>query len=144
MRLLIINGPNLNMLGVREKGIYGTKTLGEINEEITNFCGNNGVEADFVQSNSEGAIIDAIHGARDIYDGIVINAGAYTHYSIAIADAIRCIEIPVVEVHLSNVQSREEYRRKSIIAQGCLGVVAGFGDYSYILAVMALINRLKK
>lgn len=143
MRILVINGPNLNMLGVREKSIYGTKTLDEINEEITQFCIGHGIDADFFQNNSEGAIIDAIHGAINIYDGIVINAGAYTHYSIAIADAIKCIDIPVVEVHMSNVHSREEYRHKSVIGSGCCGVIAGFGDYSYILGIMAVMHMLE-
>lgn len=143
MRILVVNGPNLNMLGVREKGIYGTKTLNEINDEISRFCDGHGVEVDFFQSNHEGAIIDEIHSAPESYDGIVMNAGAFTHYSIAIGDAIKCIHIPVVEVHMSNVQAREEYRHKSVIGAGCCGVVAGFGDYSYILGIMAIMNKLK-
>lgn len=141
MRILIINGPNLNMLGIREKDIYGNRTLNEINTELSNFCQAQNVEVDFFQSNHEGAIIDEIHGARLGYDGIVINPGAYAHYSLAIADAIKCIDIPVVEVHISNVQAREEYRHKSVISTGCKGVIAGFGEYSYILGIMAVINE---
>lgn len=144
MRILVINGPNLNMLGIREKGIYGSKTLDEINQEITTFCLEHDIDADFIQSNGEGKIIDAIHGAMGVYQGIILNAGAFTHYSIAIADAIKCIDVPVIEVHMSNVYSREEYRRKSVIGEACKGVIAGFGDYSYILAVMAVMNVNKK
>lgn len=140
MRILVINGPNLNMLGTREKGIYGNRTLDEINEEIISFCDERNASVDFVQSNMEGRIIDSIHGAIGIYDGIVLNAGAFTHYSLAIADAIKCIDVPVVEVHMTNVNAREEFRSKSIIASGCVGVIAGFGGYSYILAVKALMN----
>lgn len=144
MRILVINGPNLNMLGIREKGIYGSKTLDEINQEITAFCVAHDIDADFIQSNGEDKIIDAIHGAMGVYQGIILNAGAFTHYSIAIGDAIKCIDVPVIEVHMSNVYSREEYRRKSVIGEGCKGVIAGFGDYSYILAVMAIMNVNKK
>lgn len=143
MRILVINGPNLNMLGVREKGIYGSRNLNEINEDIQHFCKEKNTEVSFFQSNHEGAIIDEIHCAPEKYDGIVINAGAYTHYSIAIADAIKCIDIPVVEVHMSNVQAREEFRHKSVIGSACCGAIAGFGEYSYILGVMALLNKIK-
>lgn len=143
MQILVINGPNLNLLGVREKGIYGTKTLEDINGDIMGFCKNHNVDVEFFQSNHEGDIIDAIHNARLKYDGIVINAGAYTHYSIAISDAIRAVDIPVVEVHISNVQAREEYRHKSVISGACLGVIAGFGEYSYILGIMAIVNEVE-
>ncbi|MBQ9624888.1 MAG: type II 3-dehydroquinate dehydratase [Clostridia bacterium] len=143
MRFLIINGPNLNMLGVREKNLYGTKTLNEINDEITAFCKGHNAEAEFFQSNIEGEIINAIHKAASGYDGVVLNAGAYTHYSIAIADAIKSIDTPVVEVHITNVQAREDYRKSSVIGESCKGVVAGFGGYSYILGIMALMNECK-
>ena len=133
MKLLFINGVNLNMTGVREKSVYGTQTLDEINGDIAaHFKGD---ECEFFQSNSEGDICTKIHSAQNGgYDGIVLNAGAFTHYSYAIRDAIACISVPVIEVHMSNVHSREPFRRTSVIAEVCKGVICGFGKNSYILA----------
>lgn len=130
MKLLFINGVNLNMTGVREKSVYGTETLDAINKQIAEHF--KGDECEFYQSNSEGDICTALHNAKA--DGIVLNAGAYTHYSYAIRDAIASISIPVVEVHMSNVHAREEFRHKSVISEVCKGVICGFGKNSYILA----------
>ena len=133
MKLLFINGVNLSMTGVREKSVYGTQTLDEINGDIAaHFKGD---ECEFFQSNSEGDICTKIHSAQNGgYDGIVLNAGAFTHYSYAIRDAIACISVPVIEVHMSNVHSREPFRRTSVISEVCKGVICGFGKNSYILA----------
>ena len=133
MKLLFINGVNLNMTGVREKSVYGTQTLDEINGDIAaHFKGD---ECEFFQSNSEGDICTKIHSAQNGgYDGIVLNAGAFTHYSYAIRDAIACISVPVIEVHMSNVHSREPFRRTSVISEVCKGVICGFGKNSYLRA----------
>ncbi|MCI7692362.1 MAG: type II 3-dehydroquinate dehydratase [Oscillospiraceae bacterium] len=138
MKILVINGPNLNLLGEREPTIYGDESLKAINDELYAVAQSLGHELSFFQSNSEGSIIDSIHAARLGYDGIVLNAGAYTHYSYAIHDAIAAIKIPVIEVHLSNISSRDEFRKKSVIAPACAGSIAGFGKYSYMLAIQAL------
>ena len=133
MKLLFINGVNLNMTGKREKGVYGTQTLDDINEEIAAYFTFD--ECVFYQSNNEGDICTQLQLAGDEdFDGIVLNAGAFTHYSYAIRDAIASIDVPVIEVHMSNVYSREEFRHKSVISEVCKGVIAGFGKYSYILA----------
>lgn len=139
--ILILNGPNLNLLGRREPGIYGTETLETIIEGLrARFAG---LELRHEQHNGEGELIDTLHSAG--FDpecrGIVFNAGAYTHYSYAIADAIAAIQVPVVEVHMSNVHAREEFRHRSVIAPVCCGTVAGFGSDSYRLGVEALLNR---
>ena len=138
MKILVINGPNLNLLGEREPNIYGDESLKAINDELYEVAQKLGHELSFFQSNSEGSIIDSIHAARLGYGGIVLNAGAYTHYSYAIHDAINAIKIPVIEVHLSNISSRDEFRKKSVIAPACAGSIAGFGKYSYMLAIQAL------
>ncbi|MBQ8410703.1 MAG: type II 3-dehydroquinate dehydratase [Ruminiclostridium sp.] len=143
MKIFVINGPNLDMLGKREPGIYGADTLESINAELSEFCKTIGVEPEFYQSNSEGTLIDIIHSARDNADGIVLNAGAYTHYSIAIRDAISAAEKPCVEVHLSNVHKREEFRHKSVISAVCEGVICGFGKDVYRLGILALNSKLK-
>lgn len=142
MKIFVINGPNLDMLGKREPGIYGADTLESINAELSEFCKTIGVEPEFYQSNSEGTLIDIIHSARDNADGIVLNAGAYTHYSIAIRDAISAAEKPCVEVHLSNVHKREEFRHKSVISAVCEGVICGFGKDVYRLGILALNSKL--
>lgn len=130
MKFLFINGVNLNMTGVREKGVYGAETLEEINRQIAaHFKGD---ECEFFQSNIEGEICSALHDAKA--DGIILNAGAFTHYSYAIRDAIASLSVPVVEVHMSNVHSREEFRHNSVLSAVCKGVVLGFGKNSYILA----------
>lgn len=138
MKILVINGPNLNLLGEREPNIYGNESLKAINDELCGLAQNLGHELSFFLSNSEGSIIDSLHAARLEYDGIVLNAGAYTHYSYAIHDAIAAIKIPVIEVHLSNIASRDEFRKMSVIAPVCAGSIAGFGKYSYMLAIRAL------
>ena len=138
MKILIINGPNLNMLGIREPEKYGNETLADINDEIKKYCDDNNITVEFYQSNIEGEIINKIHSARGNFDGIVINAGAFTHYSYAIRDAIPIAQMPVVEVHLTNVHSREEFRHKSVIAPVCKGQICGFGSNSYLVAVRAL------
>lgn len=143
MKIFVINGPNLDMLGKREPTIYGADTLESINAELAEFCKTIGVEPEFYQSNSEGALIDIIHSARENADGIVLNAGAYTHYSIAIRDAISAAEKPCVEVHLSNVHKREEFRHKSMISAVCEGVICGFGKDVYRLGILALYSKLK-
>ena len=143
MKILIINGPNMNMLGVREPDIYGKRTYTQLVETICVYCEQRGVDCEFFQSNHEGAIIDAIQAAYGVYDGIVINPAAYTHTSIAIADALRAVAIPTVEVHLSDVQAREEYRRTSYTAEACLAVIAGRGFDGYTDAVQFLIEKLQ-
>ncbi len=138
MKILIINGPNLNMLGIREPEKYGNETLPDINGKIKKYCDDNNIDVEFYQSNIEGEIINKIHSARGNFDGIIMNAGAFTHYSYAIRDAIPIAEMPVVEVHLTNVHSREEFRHKSVIAPVCKGQICGFGSNSYLVAVKAL------
>lgn len=135
MKFLVINGVNLNMTGKRERGVYGTQTLEEINGELAAFCQKNGHTVDFFQSNIEGELCTRLHEAQGNYDGIVLNAGAYTHYSYALHDAIASITVPVVEVHMSNVHAREEFRRKSVLTDVCKGEILGFGKYSYQLAL---------
>lgn len=138
MKVLVINGPNLNLLGEREPNIYGSDSLTMINIDLELEAKNSGHEIEFTQSNSEGEIIDKLHAARLEYDGVILNAGAYTHYSYAIRDAIAAIRIPVIEVHLSNVNNRDEFRKTSVIAPVCSGSIAGFGKRSYFLGLKAL------
>ncbi len=140
MKILVINGVNLDMLGVREPQIYGGRTLDDINADLSKVAKNLGAEIEFVQSNIEGEIVEFIHNGRQ-FDGIILNAGAYTHYSIAIRDAISSIDTPCVEVHLSNVHKREEFRHTSVISAVCKGVIVGFGENSYKLALYALLNK---
>lgn len=142
MKILVMNGPNLNLLGEREPAIYGGDTLNSINDELRGMAAIMGYEIAFFQSNSEGGLIDRLHEARLDCAGVILNAGAYTHYSYAIRDAIAAIKIPVVEVHLSNVNSRDEFRKNSVIAPVCCGSIAGFGKYSYMLGMYALDNKL--
>ena len=142
--ILVINGPNLNLLGLREPGYYGTKTLSDICEELKVLAAELDIELTFYQSNHEGGIIDAIHASRTYADGIIMNAGAYTHTSIAIRDALSSVKVPCVELHLSNVHAREEFRHVSMIAPVCVGVIAGFGANSYHLALRAIVDHVKK
>ena len=137
-KILVLLGPNLNMVGIREKGIYGNESAESISDQIIEGANNNGFSADIFQSNHEGDLIDKIHSGKDIYDGVVINAGALTHYSYALRDAISSIKIPFVEVHMSNIHAREEFRHTSVISPVCVGQIAGFGKNSYFLAISAL------
>lgn len=143
LNFLVINGPNLNLQGMREKEVYGSLTLEEINNLILQAFNSKNINIDFFQSNVEGEIINKLHESRISYSAVIINPGAYSHYSIAILDAIRCIDIPVVEVHLSNIFSREEFRQKSVTSSACMGVISGFGYYSYIMAINSMIEKLK-
>ncbi len=142
-KIIVIHGPNLNLLGEREPGVYGNDSFDAINAEIAEKAKSKGFEIEIFQTNLEGGIIDMLHEARLTFDGVILNAGAYTHYSYAIRDAISAIKIPVVEVHLSNIHAREEFRHTSVIAPACVGQIAGFGKNSYMLAVDALAEILK-
>lgn len=144
MRVLVIHGPNLNLLGEREPEIYGQQTLAEIDASIAALARELDVEVRCVQHNGEGAIVDELHAARKTYDAIVINPGAYTHYSYAIADAVSAIRIPVIEAHLSNIAAREAFRKTSVVAPVCAGSIAGFGSESYALALRAAIALARR
>lgn len=140
--ILVLNGPNLNLLGIREPDIYGADTLADIADDLDKFAAEHDAVLRHSQSNHEGVLIDTLHEARSWAAGVVFNAGAFTHYSLALRDAISGIEIPVVETHLSNVHAREQFRHRSVLAGVCLGVVAGFGRDSYFLALEALLRHL--
>ena len=143
-RILLIHGPNLNILGRREPEVYGTLTLDDINVRMKRIAEENKAELRVFQSNSEGALIDAIHEAADWADGIVINPGAYSHYSHAIRDALTAVHLPAIEVHLSNIYAREEFRNHSVISAVVLGCIAGLGWRSYACGLQALIDILKE
>ena len=143
MRVLLINGPNLNLLGLREPGLYGADTLEAIEAELSRQAAGLGVALECFQSNHEGALVDRIHAARGHADGILINAGAFTHTSIALRDALLGVAIPYVELHLSNVHARESFRHHSYLADKALGVICGFGSASYGLALQGLVQRLR-
>ena len=139
-KILVLNGPNLNMLGIREKDIYGTVNLDSINEMISDKAKELKCEVEFFQSNIEGEIINAIHNAYGKIDGIIINPGAYSHYSYAILDALKAVNIDVIEVHISNVFKREEHRQTLVTVKASKALISGFGAYSYILALEGLVN----
>jgi 3-dehydroquinate dehydratase II len=143
LSVLILHGPNLNLLGSREPGIYGVSTLAQIDTQLAELGGSLDAKVESFQSNHEGSLVDAIHAAHDRHDGIVINAGAYTHTSIAIRDAIAAVQIPTVEVHLSNIYKRESFRHHSYLAPIVVGQISGFGGYSYHLGLQALIVHLQ-
>tara|TARA_B100000214_G_scaffold242057_1_gene177345 strand:+ start:86 stop:523 length:438 start_codon:yes stop_codon:yes gene_type:complete len=144
MDLLVINGPNLNLVGKREPSIYGFQTLNDIQEELFSLAAELDVKLRFFQSNSEGEMIDLIQKSLSSIDGILINAGAYTHTSIALRDALLGVSIPYIEVHLSNIYSREEFRHKSFLSDKAIGLICGFGPISYQLALRGIVDYLKR
>ena len=144
MKILLINGANLNMLGTREPDKYGNKTLKDIENEVVTRGKELGACVDVWQSNYEGEIVEEIQSSKGIYDGILINAGGYTHTSVVIRDAISAVNIPAVEIHMTNIHSREEFRHTSLLTGVCIGIVAGFGEKSYILALEGLVSYLNK
>ncbi|MGL5055721.1 MAG: type II 3-dehydroquinate dehydratase [Fusobacteriaceae bacterium] len=141
MKVAILNGVNLNFLGIRETSIYGSDTLDQINEKIEKFCTDSNIEIEFYQSNIEGEIVNKIHSLHKSVDYIIINPGAYTHYSIAIRDAILAVGIKTIEVHLSNVDAREEFRKHSVISDIAVGKISGFGSFGYIMALEYIKQR---
>ena len=143
MKILCLNGPNLNMLGTREPDKYGNTTLADIEKEISKEAEKLNIEICFFQSNIEGELVTAIQKAKDVYDGIIINPAAYTHTSVAIRDALLAVDIPTVEIHLSNIHKREDFRHISYTAPVCIGQITGFGKYGYIMALYALHNYLE-
>lgn len=140
MKILILNGPNLNLLGQREPDVYGRTTLADIEASVRMRAGQLGVEVEFRQSNLEGELVGWIQQARGVFSAIVLNAAAYTHTSVALRDAISAAGVPTIEVHLSNIHAREEFRHRSLIAAVCRGQICGFGAYSYILGIEAAVN----
>lgn len=143
MKILLINGANLNMLGIREPEKYGGKTLKEIEEAVISKGKELGIETDVYQSNIEGEIVEKIQKALNVYDGILINAGGYTHTSVVIRDAIAAVKIPTVEVHMTNIHAREDFRHTSLLSGVCKGIIAGFGENSYILALEGLVKLIQ-
>ncbi|MDI6799093.1 MAG: type II 3-dehydroquinate dehydratase [Actinomycetota bacterium] len=142
-KIIVINGPNLNLLGQREVETYGRMNLKELSAQLAEIAKNHGSMIDFFQSNHEGEIVDKIQSSKGEYDLAIINPAAFTHYSIAIRDAIASIDLPVIEVHLSNIYAREEFREKSVIAPVCVGQISGLGPFSYVAALLAAIDMLK-
>ncbi len=140
MKIMVINGPNLNMLGIREKQIYGTRSYSDLIRFISDFCEQNQIHADFFQSNHEGDLIDAIQSCYGSYDGIVINPGGYTMTSIALPDAVKAVGIPTVEVHISDMESREDFRRRTYIGRACIRIISGKGFAGYIEAIQEIIK----
>ena len=143
-KFLILNGPNLNLLGVREPQIYGTQSYGDLVNFVAEFSAELGIFCSIFQSNHEGALVEEIHKAMHIYDGIIINPAAYTHTSVAIADALKSVSIPAVEIHLSDINAREEYRKRSYTSEGCLTIIAGKGFLGYKEGAKYLLNYLEE
>lgn len=141
MKLLVLNGPNINLLGQREPDVYGRQDYAALVAGLDDLARSKGVTIDVFQSNIEGELITKIQQAQGLYDGIVFNPGAYTHYSIALLDALKAVDVPAIEVHLSNIAAREDFRHKSVTAAGCIGQVSGLGFDSYFLAVTGLISQ---
>ncbi|TQS74523.1 type II 3-dehydroquinate dehydratase [Ornithinibacillus gellani] len=140
-KLLLLNGPNINLLGKREPDVYGSDTLQTIESIVSKAAGENGFEVDCFQSNHEGELIDQLHEADGKYFGVIFNPAAYTHTSIALHDAIKAIDVPVIEVHISNIYQREVFRHQSMTAPACIGQISGFGIQGYLLAVLAFVNQ---
>ena len=143
MKFLIINGPNLNLLGKREPGIYGENSYESLCARLRDFAAAHGASAECFQSNHEGAVIDAIHAADGVYDAIVMNPGAFTHYSYAILDALKAVSVPCIEVHISNVHQREEFRHRSVTAPACVGQICGLGQFGYEAAMSYFLLKEK-
>ncbi len=141
MKIMVINGPNLNMLGIREPEVYGGKSYADLEQYLESYAEEKDCEVVVLQSNGEGEVIDFIHHALGNYDGIIINAGAYTHYSYAILDALSAVNLPTIEVHISNIHKREEFRHKSVIAPACIGQICGLGFRGYTLAMDYLLEE---
>lgn len=144
MKILVINGPNINMLGIREKNIYGSNDYNSLVEKIKKEANELDCQVDFFQSNIEGEIITSIQKALGVYKGIIINPAAYTHYSIGILDALKAVNIPAIEVHISNIHQRDEFRKKSVTVEGCIGQISGLGFEGYTLALRGLVNLIRK
>ena len=144
IKIIILNGPNLNLLGEREKNQYGTETLKDIEKSCKKFAEKNLVKVDFFQSNIEGELVEKIQQSRNIYNGLIINAGGYTHTSVAIHDALKIIRIPIIELHISNIYNREEFRHKSLISKVANGIICGFGTEGYEMAVNAIKKLIKQ
>ena len=143
-KIIILNGPNLNLLGEREINQYGSFTLKDIEKNCKQFSSKNGIDVSFFQSNIEGELVDMIQNSRNTQDGLIINAGGYTHTSVAIHDALKILKIPIIELHISNIYNREEFRHKSLISKVAKGIICGFGADGYIMALKAMNNYLKK
>lgn len=144
MKILVINGPNINMLGIREPEVYGKENFASLCKTVEDYAAEKGIEVKLYQSNHEGCLVDEIQGSYGVFDGIVINPGAYTHTSIAILDAVKAVQLPTVEVHISDVSSREDFRQISFIRSACIGTITGQGIKGYTLAIDMLINHLKE
>ena len=142
-KIIILNGPNLNLLGEREKNQYGSLTLKEIEKDCNNYSINNDIELSFFQSNIEGELVDKIQASRNNQEGLIINAGGYTHTSVAIHDALKILKIPIIELHISNIYNREEFRQKSLISKVAKSVICGFGADGYIMSLNAMKKILK-
>tara|TARA_B100001057_G_scaffold224123_1_gene224383 strand:+ start:4493 stop:4930 length:438 start_codon:yes stop_codon:yes gene_type:complete len=143
-KIIILNGPNLNLLGEREKNQYGTFTLKEVEKNCKEYSSNNNINLTFFQSNIEGELINQIQDSRNNQDGLIINAGGYTHTSVAIHDALKILKIPIIELHISNIYNREEFRHKSLISKVAKSIICGFGEEGYIMSLQAIKNFLKK